>query len=197
MREHETHVAMPASTHTMTRDKRDPALDDRARLEELFRDHVHAVTRYVRRRAGSSAVDDVVAETFLVAWRRLDRVPEDALPWLLGVARRTLSTQTRSARRQSALAAKLATAADPSPEAATAELDGAVEAALARLRPLDREAITLIAWEELTPAQAAVVLGQTRVAFRVRLHRARRRLREDLERDAAAGSPVRPLEAEC
>jgi RNA polymerase sigma-70 factor (ECF subfamily) len=177
--------------------------DPRDRLEQLFRRHHQAVSNYARRRVGAGLADDVVAETFLVAWRRLDDVPVDALPWLLGVARRTLSTQQRSARRQTALAEKLA--ADiraPIIDTSTlSELDTAVVEALVRLRPRDREAITLIAWDDLTPAQAAVALGQSRAAFRVRLHRAKLRLRKELARDPRAQSPIpfRPGldEAEC
>jgi RNA polymerase sigma-70 factor, ECF subfamily len=177
--------------------------DPRDRLEQLFRRHHQAVSNYARRRVGAGLADDVVAETFLVAWRRLDDVPVDALPWLLGVARRTVSTKQRSARRQTALAEKLSTGirAPIIDTSASSELDTAVAEALIRLRPRDREAITLIAWDDLTPAQAAVALGQTRAAFRVRLHRAKLRLRKELERDPRAQSPTpfRPGldEAEC
>ena len=71
-----------------------------ARLEALFDEHYSAVRTYARRRAPEALVDDVVAETFLVAWRRIDELPDDVRPWLLGVARKTLSTQLRSARRR-------------------------------------------------------------------------------------------------
>jgi RNA polymerase sigma-70 factor (ECF subfamily) len=177
--------------------------DARERLERLFRHHHQAVSNYARRRVGTGLADDVVAETFLVAWRRLDDVPVDALPWLLGVARRTLSTQQRSAGRQTALAEKLAAdiRAPIIDTSTSSELDIAVAEALVRLRPRDREAITLIAWDDLTPAQAAVVLGQTRAAFRVRLHRAKLRLRKEVARDPRAQIPIafRPGldEAEC
>ncbi len=174
----------------------------RDRLEALFRRHHAAVARYARRRAAAELVDDVVAETFLVAWRRLEDVPADELPWLLGVARRTLATQRRATSRRTALVQKLAAdhpAGGDGPGAGS-ELDVAVADALARLRPADREAITLVAWDGLTPAQAAVALGQPRVAFRVRLHRAKARLRTELERDLRTQAvPALPLldEAEC
>jgi len=177
--------------------------DARERFEELFQQQHQAVSNYARRRAGAGLAEDVVAETFLVAWRRLDDVPVDALPWLLGVARRTLSTQQRSVRRQTALAEKLAAdiRAPIIDTSASSELDIAVAEALVRLRPRDREAITLIAWDDLTPAQAAVALGQSRAAFRVRFHRAKLRLRKELARDPRAQSPIpfRPGldEAEC
>jgi len=170
-------------------------VDARERFEALFRAHYTRVFRFVARRSAQAVVDDVVAETFLVAWRRLDDAPDDVLPWLLGVARRTLSTQQRSARRRAALGAKLADAHrafEVEQAEAGGELGAAVVDALKRLGARDREAITLIAWEELTPAQAAVVLGVPRAAFRVRLHRAKRRLVQELERDprVGAGSPV-------
>ena len=87
----------------------EPTRDER--FEELFREHYPAVRGYVLRRAHRDAVQDVVAETFLVAWRRLEDVPDDPLPWLYGVARRTLANQRRSARRQGSLEQRLTTAA--------------------------------------------------------------------------------------
>ena len=151
-----------------------------ARLETLFRCYYSAVAAYVRRRAEPDLVDDVVAETFLVAWRRLDDVPADARPWLLGVARKTLATQRRSVTRRHSLLAKLETARRPvQADDSVSELG--ISEALARLSAKDREAITLIAWEGLTLREAAAALGQSPAAFRVRLHRAKRRLRQRLE----------------
>jgi RNA polymerase sigma-70 factor (ECF subfamily) len=150
------------------------------RLESLFRRHHGDVAAYVRRRATPDLVDDVVAQTFLVAWRRLADVPADPRPWLLGVARKTLATQRRSAARRRSLLTKLETSQRPSgTEDPMSELG--VSEALAQLREKDREAITLIAWDGLTPQEAARVLGESPVTFRVRLHRAKRRLRQRLE----------------
>ena len=168
----------------------------RQRFEALFRSHHEPVVRYVARRVRPEGVEDVVAETFLVAWRRLSDIPDDVLPWLLGVARRTLATQRRSAMRRGSLAGKIAATGPPLEIAEPAsELGAAVTDALTRLGAKDREAITLIAWDELTPAQAAVALGQTGTAFRVRLHRAKRRLRRELDQDprVQAGTLVGPL----
>ena len=78
------------------------------RFEELFREHYGAVRGYALRRAPADLAQDAVSETFLVAWRRLDDVPADALPWLFGVARRVLANQRRSADRSSALERRLA-----------------------------------------------------------------------------------------
>jgi RimJ/RimL family protein N-acetyltransferase len=72
----------------------------RERFERLFRLHYPAVRRYARRRVPPEAVDDIVSETFLVAWRRLDQVPEEPLPWLLAVARNTAGTERRAAARR-------------------------------------------------------------------------------------------------
>lgn len=183
----------------MDKSPTDNASSDRERFEALFRAHYARVRRYVARRTSGGAVDDVVAETFLTAWRRLDAAPkDDALPWLFGVARRTMATQERSTRRRRALATKIeATESDlhtEQPEPGS-ELGIAVVQALDRLTANDRQAITLIAWEELTPAQAAIVVGQSRTAFRVRLHRAKRRLVRELECDPrlAGDAGVGPL----
>ena len=86
---------------------------EEARLESLFYEHFSAVRTYTRRRAPEALVDDVVAETFLVAWRKIDHLPDDVRPWLLGVARKTLSTQLRAARRRTSLVEKLKTAERP------------------------------------------------------------------------------------
>jgi RNA polymerase sigma factor (sigma-70 family) len=150
------------------------------RLKSLFERHYGDVAAYVRRRAAPDVVDDVVAETFLVAWRRLDDVPADARPWLLGVARKTLATQYRSAARRRSLLTKLESSQRPVGAEQPAS-DLGVSEALARLSDKDREAITLIAWDGLSPQEAARVLGESPVTFRVRLHRAKRRLRRRLE----------------
>jgi RNA polymerase sigma-70 factor (ECF subfamily) len=154
--------------------------EDVARMEALFNRHYRDVAAYVRRRAEPDVVEDVVAETFLVAWRRLGEVPADARPWLLGVARRTLATQRRSLARRRSLVARLETV-QTGLEPAEEPGSRGVADALLRLSDKDREAITLVAWDELSPSEAAVVVGQSAVAFRVRLHRAKRRLRRQLD----------------
>jgi RNA polymerase sigma factor (sigma-70 family) len=149
----------------------------RRRFEVLFRANYAAVRRYAFHRAimGGDA-DDLVAETFLIAWRRLDVVPEDdALPWLLAVAANVQRNQARSRRRYLNLVDRV-----PPPEAAPPPLEpsddaSAIRAALAALTPDDREILLLIAWDGLTPHQAASVLGTSAGAARLRLHRARKR----------------------
>jgi RNA polymerase sigma-70 factor (ECF subfamily) len=161
-----------------------PAGDpDRARFERLFADHHAAVTGYARRRASSALADDVVAETFVVAWRRIAEVPDDARPWLLAVARRVLMTQRRAESRRLALVERLAHNASQPPHDA-ARADGQLGAALATLSPLDREALMLVAWEGLSAADAARVMETSHAAMRVRLHRARKRLARALRHTA-------------
>jgi RNA polymerase sigma-70 factor (ECF subfamily) len=164
--------------------------------EELFsqlfeRTHV-ALLGYAVRRVGDPAdAADVVAETYLVAWRRLEDVPPgvDARPWLFGVARRVLANHYRGERRRLALADRLRDSLHqvvPPPEVPEPSL---VERAVERLGDDDRELLRLVAWEELAREEIAVAMGLSRAAVRVRLHRARGRLREamrDLEEEMEA-----------
>jgi RNA polymerase sigma factor (sigma-70 family) len=136
------------------------------------------VEAYVRRRAPESLVDDVVSETFLVCLRKIERVPNAALPWLYAVARKTLANHRRRLARQ-VPAAPFATA-EPEPTG-----DGVLAAAFAELSDRDREVLRLVAWEGLALCDAAIVLGCSAVACRVRFHRAKARLAERLERAAS------------
>jgi RNA polymerase sigma-70 factor (ECF subfamily) len=156
----------------------------------LYAEHVRHVVAYaVRRSADHDTAADIVAETFLVAWRRLDDVPsgEQARMWLYGVARRVLANQQRGERRRQRLAEQLARElisaleASPPPEPCGER----VREALARLEPEDQEILRLVAWEELNPRELATVLAITQVAARSRLHRARKRLRAQLRHAAA------------
>jgi RNA polymerase sigma-70 factor (ECF subfamily) len=156
----------------------------RARLEALFAAHANAVFAYARRRGSLAEAEEVVSETFLVAWRRVDGIPEPALPWLLGVARKALANRRRGDARQAAVRVRLAvvTPADAeSPATEATAPTGDVLRALASLSPAEREAITLVAWDGLTPAEAATVLGCSRAAIYVRLHRARSRVARHLD----------------
>ena len=166
---------------------------ERERFERIFRTHHLTVHAFARRRVTAEAVDDVVSETFTVAWRRLDDIPDDPLPWLLVVARNVVGT----ARRGEARRLRLQTRAQADYQAPTAALDskpdgGLVHAALERLNERDREALTLVGWDGLTPAEAAAVIGIPANRFRVRLHRAGRRLRwalNAIEEETDASAP--------
>ncbi len=145
------------------------------RFEALYREHAGAVRAYALRRSDPSTADDVVADVFLVLWRRLDEVPESPLPWLLGVARRVLANRRRGSARREALVARLGAEATPAPGPWEPLGDPEVATALRALSERDRELLLLIAWEGLTHAEAAQALGLRQGAFTVALHRARRR----------------------
>jgi RNA polymerase sigma-70 factor (ECF subfamily) len=166
--------------------------DDRDRFERLYRENFRAVLRFAATRIDPERAKDVAAETFLVAWRRLDVVPAEPRPWLFGVARRVIAVQVRSQTRREALASRLRTAhgegAATDLAAALADRDEAL-AAFATLGKRDREVLRLVTWDGLSAAEAADVLDVTRLAFTVRLHRARRRLERALEPDASSSAP--------
>jgi DNA-directed RNA polymerase specialized sigma24 family protein len=147
------------------------------RFERIYEEHREAVRAYVRRRAPEAVVDDVVADVFVVCLRRIDDVPEPALPWLYAVARRTLANERRKRGREAPRAAGVAF--DPEPVG-----DAALAAAFADLGDRDREVLRLVAWEGLSLKETAAVLGCSAIAARVRFHRAKSRLAARL--DAAA-----------
>jgi RNA polymerase sigma-70 factor (ECF subfamily) len=170
-------------------------LDRRRRLERLFAEHSQEVRAYALRRIDAASADDAVSEVFVVACRRLDDVPADALPWLLACARRVLANQRRGAGRQRALLERLA--GSGATEVPDWEPGGrSLLRALSELSESDREVLLLIAWEGLDPARAAAALECSRTTFAVRLHRARRRLAAALERvEHGDQRPATPTEA--
>jgi RNA polymerase sigma-70 factor, ECF subfamily len=166
------------------------------RFEQVFDEHFRAVYAYVLRRAGPGEADDAVAEVFLVAWRRIDEVPADAKPWLLGVARRVLANQRRAAGRRASLLVR--TRQGAAREAVEAADVPSVLRALEHVSARDREILLLVAWDGLSIEEAAQALGCSRGAAKVRFHRAKRRLGRviaELEpEDVAAAARLR-LEA--
>lgn len=161
------------------------------RFKAMYDAHYPAVLRYAARRVGAEAARDIAAETFLTAWRRLDRVPAgQALPWLYATARKCLANELRRRDRRERLDLRIRAEAMRGQDVAGPEPSDRVAdrltvlAALGSLRPDDQEALRLIEWEQLDHAAAAQVMGCSAATFRVRLHRARRRLARAL---AAAG----------
>ena len=159
-----------------------------ARFEAGYRDLYAPVSAYVLRRLASpEEAAEVVAETFLTLWRRFDEAPggEALRPWTYGVARRVIANHLRGERRRDALAERLSTdfaqvtAQLPDPAQAVAEA-ARVRDALAQLSDTDQELLRLVAWEGLTTDELAVALNIRAAAARLRLHRARRRLRAAL-----------------
>lgn len=149
-------------------------------FERLYRDTARDVFAYVRRRTARDA-EDLVAETYAVAWRRRADLPPPMLrrAWLFGVARRLLAADARRRARDGDLGRELGQEhAGAPPGERTAAV---VAAALDRLPPAEAEILRLVGWEGLTPAELAVALGVRPGTARVRLHRARRSLAGDPE----------------
>jgi len=141
--------------------------------------------RYLARRTDVATADDVLSDVLLVCWRRIDEVPDDAVPWAYGVARRALANADRAGRRQRRVAAKLAVlqpegraTTDADPQAVVEGAD--VRQALAALPERDAELLRLWAWEDLAPAQIALVLGISVNATSLRLRRAKDKLADEI-----------------
>jgi RNA polymerase sigma-70 factor (ECF subfamily) len=151
-------------------------------FEELYRTTYPRVLAYARSVASREDADDAVAEAYAIAWRRQRDIPRSAeLGWLIGVTRRVLANCRRSRRRAGALHALLdLQPRAPGPDPADRVEDSELRAALLSLSPLDREAVVLTAWFDLSSSEAAQALGITPAAFRMRSARARRRLRAAL-----------------
>lgn len=160
----------------------------RDRFEALAPALVDPLRRFLARRTDAATADDVLGDTLLVLWRRLDEVPVgDELPWAYGAARRCLANAERGARRQRRVAARIAVV-DPPVEASAVDDDGAalaVRQALARLSGSDAELLRLWAWEGLGAGEIATVLDISPNAASIRLHRARGRLGEELRKIGA------------
>ncbi|SDS94435.1 RNA polymerase sigma-70 factor, ECF subfamily [Actinoplanes derwentensis] len=153
----------------------------RARFETLAPAVIDAVRRYLARRTDPATADDVLSETLLICWRRLDEMPEEHLPWAYGVARNCLANAERGRRRQFRLFSRIARLDPP-----VAVIDGPgppdddLGRAMRELTVKDAEILRLWAWEDLPPAQIATVMGITANAASIRLHRARQKLRDAL-----------------
>jgi len=178
---------------------RDHRTSPQVRLTRLVEEHHRTVVAYAARRVGPQAAADVAAETFAIAWRRVDELPTDGeLPWLLATARHVLLAAARADVRRSDRETRAAhgspwsAASEPDHADRAAELD-VVLRALDRLAEPDRELLLLVAWDGLPLTQAAGVLGCSPGAVRVRWLRARRRFADALGAvDAQRPPPATP-----
>ncbi|MGD0167176.1 MAG: RNA polymerase sigma factor [Gaiellaceae bacterium] len=165
---------------------------DEQPFERLYEQHFERVAAYLLARTDRDSAAEAVARTFEIAWRRLPDMPVEPLPWLLGVARRVLADQRRAQGRRNALIEHIAETAmetfdDHAEALATREL---VLAAIKDLTLFQQEALLLIAWDGLSEREVAAVLGCSRGAVALRLHRARKQLRAALDRTAPESSLV-------
>lgn len=166
----------------------------------MFRQHYPLVLAFVSRRTDPARAHDVVADTFATAWRHFDKLPAQPLPWLYRVARNCLANEMRAERRQARVAEKIAGhGIEQAPDHALSVVaDTGLRQALRCLSPADREALLLIGWEGLDNDAAATVMGCSTVTFKVRVHRARRRLAKLLtavDHDEAAAPLTSPAPA--
>lgn len=164
-----------------------PTADRESRFTALYEATYADLLRFAQRRVHATHTEDVVAESFLAAWRRLEDLPsrpDDARAWLFGIARGVILNTNRGAERQRALTVRLAevptrSTTDVDAELVSRQID--VSRAWRRLSDVHQEALALSVLDELSAPQAAAVLGVSAVAFRLRLSRARRALRLQLD----------------
>jgi len=158
------------------------AADRKTRFEEIYGEYSGLILAYAARRtADAYDAADVLAETFVVAWRRIDEVPpgEDARPWLYGVARWVLANHHRGNRRRQTLDERLAAGVAGAVADSTVDRQAErshIATAFAQLGDGDRELLAMVVWDGLGRDEVADILGCSRAAVRLRLHRARRRL---------------------
>jgi RNA polymerase sigma-70 factor (ECF subfamily) len=160
-------------------------MDRRDRFEAAYRELYAPICGYVLRRVREPEdAAEAIAETFATLWRRFDNCPrgDELRPWLFGVARRVVANQRRGERRRTALGERLVANIDRASAHANGAVDDttALTRAFASLSDSDRELLSLVAWEGLTRDELAVTLGTSRAVVRLRLHRARKRLRDAL-----------------
>ena len=161
-----------------------PTEPDREWFRSLFHGNFRPLLAYARRRVDPATADDVVAETLLVAWRRRDAAPSGhERPWLYGIARNVIRNSARSARRQQAFRETLRGLPRPKPydPPAVDEQAEVMRSALYDLSEDDREILMLVTWEELSYVDIGRVLDISANAVAIRVHRARKRLAEQVE----------------
>jgi RNA polymerase sigma factor (sigma-70 family) len=162
--------------------------EDHERLAAVYDEYAPRVYAYAARHCGPSDADDVLAETFAVAWRRRDVVPDEPLGWLLVTARNVISSRRRADRRRTRLTELLADTSHgshPSTDELVVHRHDLLKA-LESLSEREREALLLTAWDGLDAHDAAAVAGCSPRAFRARLMRARARLTTSVTSPAEA-----------
>jgi RNA polymerase sigma-70 factor, ECF subfamily len=172
--------------------------DREARFSALYRETRQEIMAYLVRRAHTMEdAADAMSETYAAAWRKLDSLPEGdrARLWLFGAARNELRMAARRERADDELVAELASElqAVHSEQVRAADAQEPLWAAISGLSALDREILTLIAWEGLAPREIAAVLGLSSNVVRIRLHHARRDLRARLERERRLQTQPAPI----
>lgn len=175
---------------------RDHAMRTRE-LEQLFHDHAAVVYSFASQRLDPHAARDVVAETFAIAWKKIDHIDEPALPWLLGVSRKVIANEHRGRRRRTAAVERLSSSETQAELASPLDRVAAL-AAFNSLSANDQELLMLHGWYDLSAEDAARVLNCSKRTYAVRLHRARSRLaallesEENTRLDTASPKEVRP-----
>ena len=156
-----------------------------ARFTEIFGACYGPVLAYARRRVGADLAQDVVSDTFLAAWRNVEKLPPEPLPWLYRAAQFAIANQRRAAARRDKLSdrARLDPVNGPLPDLSEmVAADMELAAAFRGLSEADREVLRLAAWEGLPSAAIGEVIGCSAAAAKGRLHRARKRLSRRLGR---------------
>jgi|ERR1039458_636732 RNA polymerase sigma-70 factor (ECF subfamily) len=150
------------------------------RFEDFFRENYQRLFQYVARRVPNAQVDDVVAASFVVAWRKFEQTTNPTLPWLLRIASYEVSNHRRSLRKWNNIVS-FEVVGDYLSTSTSGDVDAVeIDAALGRLSDADQEILRLIHWDSLTRTEVAEVLRLTPNATNVRYHRALRRLRDQM-----------------
>jgi RNA polymerase sigma-70 factor, ECF subfamily len=168
-----------------------------ARFTEIFGTCYGPVLAYARRRVGPDLAQDVVAEAFLAAWRNVEEMPPQPLPWLYRAAQFAVANQRRTVARRGRLDDRVRLLADSAPvpdpsESVASDLE--LAAAFRAMSEADREVLRLAAWEGLSTAGIGEVIGCSTAAAKGRLHRARMRLSRRLGTGQAPNSLARTTE---
>jgi RNA polymerase sigma-70 factor (ECF subfamily) len=180
-------VSHPAKTGTMKLNQ-----SAETAFRRLYESHYTEVLAYCRRRTGRADAHDATSEVFLIAWRKIDDLPDadKVRAWLFGIAYRVLGHQWRSRYRYGRLKRRMAGTAhtaEPGPERVVVRRaeDRRVLEAVRRLRPADQEILRLAGWEEMPHADIAVILGISVAAVDQRFHRAKQRLASEYDKAGA------------